>query len=51
MILYILLHAALHDTRASLDAANIEDHAQLRVRTRFIASRTPETSLPDLTYF
>ena len=30
MILCMLLHAALHDTRASLDAANMEDHAQLR---------------------
>ena len=30
MILYMILHADLHDTRASLDAANMEDHAQLR---------------------
>ena len=30
MVLYMLLHATLHDTRASLDAANMEDHAQLR---------------------
>lgn len=30
MILYMLLHAAVHDTRTSLYAANMEDHAQLR---------------------
>lgn len=30
MVLYMLLCAALHDTRTSLDAANMEDHVQLR---------------------